>query len=109
MPSRFLRPSVGDWVIDHSWSVYGADGETIGTVDEVHPQFLVVGKGFLRHRERYVPVSAITAVEQECVYLNVASTEIDDLDWDRLPDIAGDDTGLYDPSSNATPAPVAAG
>ena len=96
-------------MVDRSWRVYGADGETIGTIDEVHPQFLVVGTGCLRHRACYVPVSTITSVEDECVYLHVASTEIDDLGWDRLPDIAGDDTGRYDPSSNVTPAPAAAG
>lgn len=109
MTDSFLRPSIGAWVVDTSWRVSGADGETIGTIDEVHPQFLVVGKGVLRHRERYVPVGAIATVEDECVYLHVASTEIDDLGWDRLPDIAGDDTGLYDPSSNATAPPAAAG
>ncbi len=93
MTDTFLRPAVGDWVVDCSWRVYGADGETIGTIDEVHPQILVVGKGFLRHRERYVPVSAITTVECECVYLNVASTEIDDRGWNHLPDLTGETAG----------------
>jgi len=103
------RPSVGDWVIDVSWDVYAADGEKIGTIDEVHPHFLVVRKGFIFHRERYVPVSAITTVERECVYLNVSSTDIDDLGWNQLPDIAGDVPGMYEPQGGAQPESAAAG
>ena len=92
MTTPHLRPSVGDWVIDTSWDVYGADGEKIGTIDEVHPHYLVVGKGLIVHREHYIPVRAITNVDRECVYLNVSSSDIAARGWDRIPDIVGDET-----------------
>jgi len=90
MTNPYLSRSVGDWTVDTNWAVYGADHQKFGTVDEVHALFLVVGKGRLFHREYYIPVSAITTVERECVYLNVSTSEIDERDWDHIPDIARD-------------------
>lgn len=109
MTAPHLRPAVGDWVIDVSWTVYAADGEKVGTIDEVHPQYLVVGTGLIFHRERYIPVSAITVVERDAVYLNVSSGEIDERGWQQLPDIAGDESGLYEPLVGTMPESAAAG
>ena len=55
-------PSGGTWEIDTGWDVVTADGEKLGDVDEVHPHYLVVSKGWLFPTERYVPVSTITDV-----------------------------------------------
>jgi len=81
--------SGGVWEIDHGWHVYGADGGKIGDVDNVHPYYLVVGRGLIFHTEHYVPVSAITNVERDSVYLNVSSKEIGELGWDTVPDFRG--------------------
>lgn len=91
MTTPYLRPSVGDWIIDTSWAVIGADGEKIGSVDEVHPSFLVVGKGFIIRREHYIPVHTITNVDRECVYLNVSSSDIEARGWNRIPDVIEDE------------------
>ena len=109
MTNPYLSRSIGDWTVDTNWAVYGADHQKFGTVDEVHSLFLVVGKGRLFRREYYIRVRAITTVERECVYLNVSTSEIDERDWDRIPDIAGKDAELYVPSVDAIAESLAAG
>jgi len=78
--------SGGTWEIDHGWDVFGADGEKVGDVHEVQPHYIVVSKGFFFPTERYVPVSAITNVEHDRVYLNVSKDQIDSMGWDAAPD-----------------------
>ena len=86
---------VGDWIVDTNWSVYGADLGRIGTVQDVQPDYLVVGKGFFFRRARYIPVSSIISIERQCVYLNVSQRDIDDRGWHHLPDRhAGDRSSL---------------
>lgn len=74
------------WEIDHGYDVFAADGEKVGDVQEVHPYYLVVSKGFFFPTERYVPVSAITDVHEERVSLNVTKDQIDNEGWDTIPD-----------------------
>jgi hypothetical protein len=85
-PSDTQTPGVGDWIVDTHWSVYGADLRKVGTVDDVLPDYLVVRKGVIFRRARYIPVSTIFNIERQCVYLNVSMKDIDDRGWDRLPD-----------------------
>jgi uncharacterized protein (TIGR02271 family) len=73
------------WEIDQGWDVFAADGEKVGDVDEVHPSYLTISKGFFFPTERYVPASAITNVSDDRVYLNVRKDEIDNLGWDSPP------------------------
>jgi uncharacterized protein (TIGR02271 family) len=73
------------WEIDHGYDVFAADGEKVGDVQEVHPHYLVVSKGFFFPTERYVPVAAITDVRDERVSLNVTKDQIDSQGWDTVP------------------------
>lgn len=73
------------WEIDHGWDVYSSDGDKIGDVEEVYPYYLTVSKGFFFSSEKYVPVSAITSVDGEKVYVNATKSEIDNLGWDTIP------------------------
>lgn len=73
------------WEIDHGYDVYAADGEKVGDVQEVHPHYLVVSKGFFFPTERYVPVSAITDVRDERVSVSVTKDQIDSQGWDTIP------------------------
>jgi len=73
------------WEIDHGYDVYAADGEKVGDVQEVHPHYLVVSKGFFFPTERYVPVSAITDVRDERVSVSVTKDQIDSQGWDSIP------------------------
>jgi uncharacterized protein (TIGR02271 family) len=76
----------GVWEIDNGWDVFGADGDKVGDVHEVQPHYIVVSKGFFFPTERYVPVSAITNVDDDRVYLSVSKDQIDGMGWDTVPD-----------------------
>src|SRR5690349_1450289 len=73
------------WEIDHGYDVFAADGEKVGDVQEVHPHYMVVSKGFFFPTERYVPVSAITDVRDERVSLNITKDQIDNESWETVP------------------------
>lgn len=73
------------WEIDNGYDVFASDGEKVGDVQEVHPHYLVVSKGFFFPTERYVPVAAITSVQDERVSLNVTKDQIDSQGWDSVP------------------------
>jgi uncharacterized protein (TIGR02271 family) len=75
------------WEIDHGYDVFAADGEKVGDVQEVHPHYLVVSKGFFFPTERYVPVAAITDVRDERVMLNATKDQIDSQGWDSVPEV----------------------
>jgi len=79
-------PAGGVWEIDHGWDVFSSDGDKIGDVEEVQPHYLTVSKGFFFPSEKYVPVSAITSVDGERVYVSATKSEIDNLGWDTIPD-----------------------
>src|SRR5687767_14491734 len=81
-------PPGGTWEIDNGWDVFTSDDDKIGSVEEVHPHYLVVGKGLIFHSERYVPVSTITSVDGKKVYLGVSKAEVEQQGWDRIPDVA---------------------
>jgi uncharacterized protein (TIGR02271 family) len=85
-------PPGGTWEIDNGWDVITSDGDKLGDVEEVHPHYLVVGKGLIFHSERYVPVSTITAVEDNKVHLGVTKDEVERQGWDTIPDVAGTTT-----------------
>jgi len=88
-------PPGGTWEIDNGWDVITSDGEKLGDVEEVHPHYLVVGKGLIFHSERYVPVSTITAVDDTKVHISVTKDEVDRLGWETIPE-ATDTTTTYD-------------
>lgn len=88
-------PQGGVWEIDHGWDVFSSDGDKIGDVEEVHPHYLTVSKGFFFPSEKYVPVSSITSVDGERVYVGATKSEIDNLGWDTIPD----DTATYTDTS----------
>ncbi len=87
------------WEIEPGWDVVTSDGEKVGNVEEVQPTYLVVGKGLIFHSERYIPVSAIVTVEQECIYLNVTKDGMEAQGWDTVPASAT----IYDQLSTSSP------
>lgn len=97
-------PPGGTWEIDNGWDVVTSDGEKLGAVEEVHPHYLVVGKGWLFHSERYVPVATITDVTDNRVLLGVSQAEVEQQGWDTIPDIAGSTSGSTDTTSRSDTA-----
>ncbi len=67
------------------WDVYGSDGEKIGDVGDVESNYVMVTKGFLFTKDIYIPTSAITSIDQDRVYINVAKDQIDGMGWDQAP------------------------
>ena len=74
------------------WDVFGSDGEKVGDVSEVGTNYLLVTKGWLFPKDRYIPLDAITGVEHDRVYLNVGKDQIESLGWDEPP--TADTTGV---------------
>ena len=71
--------------IQHGWDVFGSDGDKIGDVSDVGPNYVLVTKGFLFTKDIYIPTSAITGVEHDRVYLNIAKDQVDSMGWDQAP------------------------
>lgn len=65
--------------------VYGSDGEKVGTIGDVGSNYLLVTKGFLFTKDIYIPPSAVSGIEQDRVYLNVAKDQIENMGWDQPP------------------------
>ena len=66
--------------------VYGSDGKKAGDVAEVQETYIVVSKGWLFTTERYVPVEAISRVDEDGVHLNVSKDEMEGGGWDKPPE-----------------------
>jgi uncharacterized protein (TIGR02271 family) len=68
-------------VLDRNGDKIGKAGETIG-------EFFNVDAGILGTTEYWVPLEAVSEVQQNAVFLNVNKQDIDDMGWDRRPDEA---------------------
>jgi len=82
--------------------VYGSDGDKVGTVAEVQPSYLVVEKGFFFPTDYYIPMSAITQVQDGQVVLNVSKDTALHSGWETIPDSSS--TTLSDMGTTAMPA-----
>ncbi len=71
--------------IQTGWDVYGSDGDKVGDVSDIGPNYILVTKGFLFTKDIYIPTSAVTGIEQDRVYLNVAKDQVDSMGWDQAP------------------------
>jgi uncharacterized protein (TIGR02271 family) len=89
-------------------TVYDAAGDKVGTVAEYDLQagYLLVEKGWLFHKDIYVPTSAISRIDENGVYLQLYK---DDLQGDRYasPPTAGIGTNAAD--TMVDDVPVAGG
>jgi uncharacterized protein (TIGR02271 family) len=73
--------------IDTGWTVYGREGDKIGTVAEVGSNYLLVQKGLLFIKDVYVPVSAVDTIDEAdaSLWLNVPKDDIESMGWDDAP------------------------
>jgi uncharacterized protein (TIGR02271 family) len=67
--------------------VYGSDGEHLGTVAEVGPNYLLVQKGLLFIKDIYIPVGAVDRIAEgdEAVWLNVSKDRVESMGWGEAP------------------------
>ncbi|MFT4041030.1 MAG: DUF2382 domain-containing protein [Thermomicrobiales bacterium] len=66
--------------------VLGSDGGKVGTVSDVYDRFLVVEKGFFFPTDYYIPLAAVTALDDSGVWLNITKDEALNSNWDIVPD-----------------------
>jgi len=73
--------------IPNGATVYDSAGDKIGTVHENNVQgaYLVVQKGFLFHKDFYVPLIAIARADEEGVHLTVSTADLSDARYDTPP------------------------
>ena len=71
--------------IQEGWDVYGSDGQEIGDVNEIGPNYFVVQKGWLFTKDVYVPHSAVRRIGNERIELNITKDEVTQAGWDQPP------------------------
>jgi hypothetical protein len=65
--------------------VYAAHGDKIGDVQHVGPDYVVVEKGIIFHKDLYVPKTAIASFDGEKLYLSVAKQDATLRGWEMKP------------------------
>lgn len=65
--------------------VVGVDGDKIGSVKEVFPDYIVVEKGWFFPSDHYIPASAISDANENTVFLNVSKDEALKKGWENPP------------------------
>jgi uncharacterized protein (TIGR02271 family) len=65
--------------------VYGSDGDKIGSIVAVQPNYVVVEKGFFFPTDYYIPSSAFASYDDDKLYLNVAKDQALNQGWDVEP------------------------
>jgi hypothetical protein len=70
--------------INAGWDVCDANGNKIGSINDVRDSYLVVSKGTLFPKDIFVPMNAVQRVDQNehRVYLNVDKNAIEAMGWD---------------------------
>ena len=66
-------------------TVFGADGDKVGTMRTHGDQYIVVEKGFFFPTDYYIPVSAISTASDSEVYLSVSKDDALNQGWDLEP------------------------
>jgi uncharacterized protein (TIGR02271 family) len=87
--SPYTGLPVEDWY-DYEIKLHDADGDTIGDVVEVNPDFIVceTDGGFLglgEHRRYFVPRNFVAREEQDDWYLSIDKDEIESKNWTNAP------------------------
>lgn len=66
-------------------SVFGSDGEKLGSIMEIGPDYIVVEKGLFFPTDYFVPNGAIASVEPERITLTMTRDEALEQGWDKDP------------------------
>jgi uncharacterized protein (TIGR02271 family) len=86
--------------IEAGWSVFGRDGERIGSVAaevaEPGVEYFVLEKGMFFPSEHYIPFSAIDAIDDDEIHLSVSKEEIGSIGWDEPPTASDGDADLHE-------------
>ena len=81
------------WTIREGDEVYGSDDAKVGKVAAVHPNHVVVEKGFFFPTDSYIPMGAVSNYEDGKAYLTVTKDQALDQGWDAEPGGGAEDGG----------------
>ncbi|HEY0442865.1 MAG TPA: YsnF/AvaK domain-containing protein [Candidatus Limnocylindrales bacterium] len=73
--------------VQPGWKAIDNQGDKIGQIEEVGPNYLLLTKGLIFVKDVYVPFDAVNGADPDAqeVQLNVAKGEIDNQGWDDIP------------------------
>lgn len=71
--------------IHKGMEVFSSENENLGHVEEVYNDSFLVQKGFIFHKDRYVPYDVISNIEGDRVLLMVSKTEAREMHWEERP------------------------
>jgi len=66
-------------------TVYGSDGDKIGDVAEVGPNYILVQQGWLFTKDIYIPLSAVSGADNDGITLNITKPQVSNMGWDSAP------------------------
>jgi hypothetical protein len=89
-------------VISPGAEVVDSEGEVLGTVQDVMPDYLVVAKGRGFPSDRYIPAGAIREANEQTVSLTVSKDEALGQKWEHPPTAAAADTATPGVTNRAT-------
>jgi hypothetical protein len=77
----------GSQRITDGTTVYDVSGDKVGLVSRAtaSADYFTLEKGMLFPRDYYVPMSAVSRIDPDGVYLNVAKDDIKKRDWENPP------------------------
>ncbi|EFH88761.1 DUF2171 domain-containing protein [Ktedonobacter racemifer] len=71
--------------IHKGMQVYSAENEDLGHIEKAYDDSFLVQKGLLFHKDRYIPYSVISTIDEENVHLMVSKAEAREMRWDQRP------------------------
>ncbi len=71
--------------IEPGAAVYGSDGEKLGAIMEIGPDYVVVEKGLFFPTDYFVPNGAVASVEPDRITLTLTRDEALEQGWDKDP------------------------
>jgi uncharacterized protein (TIGR02271 family) len=80
-----MDPTIHQWNIREGMEAFGADGDKVGKIIGFTDRYFVVEKGFFLPTDYYIPVSAISNIEDDKIYLSFTKDEALNQGWDRQP------------------------
>lgn len=86
LPNQATR-SMGEAKLANGMTVYGMDGDKLGTLRNYDPQagYLDVQKGWLFHKDFYIPLTAVQEVDEAGVTLRLTKANLDDVQYASPP------------------------
>ena len=89
-PLRESENAMSDWNhhnLRTHMHVFSSDNQDVGHIAHVYEDSFEIQKGFFFHTDRYIPYSAIAAVENDHVRLLMSKDEItENTEWESRPD-----------------------